>query len=286
MCCSFKALLRFSFACRFLHAHILYSICTDQKQSSLEQDQVRLIHLEEAEAVQMRIVPSYLQSRHCKKWNIRLEARNWKIGHRLWYSASSIDLLQWTVTHRVKDVMWWKRDCFLIKRLSMLASDDALIVFFLFINKGDFRNAKSSISYNTCSREATFATFIIPQHPFLCSLTQFASVSIRSVSHLQNHLRGTIPLVRNPLSTQGANNSSWSLYLFYSLCWSLIFNKEVYFPPSEKKVLNLQAMFIHLLFPVLPMRLLSVPVRWHWKWYRCCVSPSSHCTLCGCLSKV
>lgn len=66
---------------------------------------------------------------------------------------------------------------------------------------------------NTHNRGATFATFIIPQHLlFLCSLTHFTSLSIRSVSHLQNHLRGTVPLVHNPLSTQGANNSSWSLF--------------------------------------------------------------------------
>ena len=52
-----------------------------------------------------------------------------------------------------------------------------------------------------------FTTLAAEEPHFLCSLTQFASLSIRSTAHLQTHLRGAIPLARNPFSTQGANNN-------------------------------------------------------------------------------
>lgn len=142
--------------------------------------------------------------RYCKQWDIKLEAQGWKIGHRLRYSAHS---LQWTmILQGEKWYVSWIIFCQGVKYCHSLTSQCDYGGFLITDFKQIFNILKllQQMSY-MCNFHIT-AT--VPF--FCCSLTHFATVSIHSVSHLQTHLRGIIPLAHNPLSTLVANNNHWS----------------------------------------------------------------------------
>lgn len=133
------------------------------------------------------------------------------MGHRLRYSASSIDLLQWAMIHGVENDMWW--DCFpaLCENISTRASDYVLNGV-LIIKKG-FSERCQILNILTTLAAADEPHLQLSQHlPFLlrCWPTLSPSPSA-SASHLRTHLEGVIPLACNPLPTQGGEQ--WFLQL-------------------------------------------------------------------------
>lgn len=141
--------------------------------------------------------------RYRKQWDIKLEAQGWKIGHRLRYSARS---LQWTMICRVKNDMW--AGLFSVRVWNIVTALQASVIVGFLIT--DFKQIFNILKL--LQQMSYMCNFhITPTVPFLFFfLTHFATVSIHSVSHLQTHLRGIIPLAHNPLSTLVANNNHWS----------------------------------------------------------------------------
>lgn len=141
--------------------------------------------------------------RYRKQWDIKLEAQGWKIGHRLRYSARS---LQWTMICRVKNDMW--AGLFSVRVWNIVTALQASVIVGFLIT--DFKQIFNILKL--LQQMSYMCNFhITPTVPFFCFfLTHFATVSIHSVSHLQTHLRGIIPLAHNPLSTLVANNNHWS----------------------------------------------------------------------------
>lgn len=141
--------------------------------------------------------------RYRKQWDIKLEAQGWKIGHRLRYSARS---LQWTMICRVKNDMW--AGLFSVRVWNIVTALQASVIVGFLIT--DFKQIFNILKL--LQQMSYMCNFhITPTVPFFfLSLTHFATVSIHSVSHLQIHLRGIIPLAHNPLSTLVANNNHWS----------------------------------------------------------------------------
>lgn len=171
--------------------------------------------------------------RYRKQWDIKLEAQGWKIGHRLRYSARS---LQWTMICRVKNDMW--AGLFSVRVWNIVTALQASVIVGFLIT--DFKQIFNILKL--LQQMSYMCNFhITPTVPFFFFFwpTLLLSPSIRChTSRLTSGASSLWPIILYPHWLQTITTEANSSLFPLSAVSLLIFNKKKVFVSSMKKIMS------------------------------------------------